>query len=102
MSRKIAFSPAAMRDLLEIEAYLAREAGPRVAQAQSDRILEKAEALADLPTLGAQRDDLGEGRRLAVAAPYVILYRETAGQVRVLRIVHGVRDLPTLLRDAPD
>lgn len=90
-----------MRDLFEIEEYLAREASPRIAQAQTDRILAKVESLGDLPTLGAQRRDLGAGRRLAVAAPYVILYSEIAGEVHVLRIAHGARDLPTLLRDTP-
>ncbi|HWA23589.1 MAG TPA: type II toxin-antitoxin system RelE/ParE family toxin [Caulobacterales bacterium] len=85
-----------------MEDYLEREAGARIAQAQSNRILEKAQTRRDMPTLGRRRDDLGAGRRLAVVTPYVILYRETGGQVRVLRIVYGARDVPTLLRDAPD
>jgi plasmid stabilization system protein ParE len=64
VSREVTFSEAAIRDLFEIEDYLEREAGARIAQAQSDRILEKAQALGNLPTLGRRRDDLGAGRRL--------------------------------------
>jgi plasmid stabilization system protein ParE len=54
------------------------------------------------PYSGPEDPDLG-GRRRIVVKPYLVIYRiETPSLVRVVRIVHGARDLPALFEDESD
>jgi plasmid stabilization system protein ParE len=45
------------------------------------------------------RPEFGKGRRCFLIRPYVAIYEPTPAIVMILRIVHGARDLPTLLAD---
>lgn len=90
-------SDAAQQDLLEIEANLRAEAGQNTALKYARRITQRFEALCDLPFTGALRENLGEGRRVAVVAPYLIIYQVDPGEVLILRVAHGARDLPELM-----
>jgi plasmid stabilization system protein ParE len=64
------------------------------------RISDKIDLLTDFPELGVEREDLGH-RRVLLCRPYIIIYRlRPSGAdtlLIVLRIVHGARDLPTVL-----
>lgn len=73
---------------------VARETGSEVrADHAVDIIGERFITLADYPRAGRARGDLGRGLRSFVADDYVIVYRIVRGDVVILRIVHGRRDL---------
>jgi toxin ParE1/3/4 len=93
---RVELAPRAERDLLEIRTYLEREASAQIATAMADRILQRISSLAEQPLIGEQR--FGAGRRALVEQPYLIIYRCGEDWVRILRIVHGARDVPKLLR----
>lgn len=85
------------RDLREILSYVATESGStEIADRLLDRIVDRYSQLIRFPYLGRSRDDLGSGRRNLTVGEYVIVYRIVEYEVRILRIVHGRRDLPAL------
>jgi toxin ParE1/3/4 len=47
--------------------------------------------------MGRTREELGPGLRSVLVQRYVLFYRVTTSGVEVLRILHGVRDLESLL-----
>jgi plasmid stabilization system protein ParE len=95
--RSVRFGSTANRDLASIISVIRENAGARVAARWRRAFEERSNALAEQPFLGAVDPDLGQGRRRLVVAPYLIVYElPTAGEVSILRIVHGARDLPTL------
>jgi len=99
---KVEIAPRARRDLIEIGDYLERVAGSRTALRWMTRIETKALGLATQPYSGAEDPELG-GRRRVLVRPYLIIYRIVSGErVRIVRIVHGARDLPTLLAHESD
>lgn len=51
------------------------------------------EMLADNPEAGRERSELREDLRSFPCGSYIIFYRLWAGNVLILRIVHGARDL---------
>jgi toxin ParE1/3/4 len=65
----------------------------RVIDTVTDRFL----VLAGFPDIGRSRDeDFGPGCRSAIVGEYVIVYCVENGDVLILRVVHGRRDLDTL------
>jgi plasmid stabilization system protein ParE len=97
---RIELARQARADLDDIETYLQREAGLLSTQRMLARISDKIDLLTDFPELGVEREDLGH-RRVLLCRPYIIIYRlRPSGAdtlLIVLRIVHGARDLPTVL-----
>jgi toxin ParE1/3/4 len=91
-------APRARADLDSIWEYLARESrSEALADQEIDSITERFDLLARHPHLGRARDDdLGSGRRSFPVGQHVIVYRIMGGDVRILRVVHGARDLGTL------
>jgi plasmid stabilization system protein ParE len=100
---RIEVAPRARADLIDIEIYLKREAGERRAKAVLRRIRDRIDRLREFPELGVEREDYG-GRRVLQCRPYIAIYRvrqiEADTLVIILRIVHGARDIPTLLEGA--
>lgn len=92
---KFEIAPQARLDLIEIGDYLERVAGKRTARRWVERIQAKARRLAHQPYAGAADAELG-GRRRIVVGPYLVVYWATSDVVRIVRIVHGARDLPPL------
>ena len=90
------FSPKAIEDIYEISAYLevdSYEAATRVAA----QIFEACDSIAESPYLGHWRSEF-PSRRIRVRAitpgsTYLVVYDAEAIPVRILRIVHGARDL---------
>ena len=98
---KVEFARRARRDLIEIGDYLERVASRRTALRWMMRLETRALDLAAGPYAGAEEPELG-GRRRVVVRPYLIVYRiASPDMVRVVRVVHGARDLPSLFL-APD
>jgi len=99
---KVELTRRARRDLIEIGDYLERVAGRRTALRWVLRLETRALGLAEGPFAGAEDTDLG-GRRRVVVRPYLIVYRVASPDVvRVARIVHGARDLPSLFSSVAD
>jgi toxin ParE1/3/4 len=98
-------SAQARADLLEAVAWIAQD-NPPAAQGLRAAVLRAARSLGEHPQLGRQRPELApETVRFLVlrGLPYVIVYRADATPPRILRVLHGARDLPELLRDVgPD
>lgn len=91
-------APRARADLDAIWEYLARESrSEALADQQIDSITERFDLLARHPHLGRARDDdLGLGRRSFPVGQHVIVYSIVGGDVRILRVVHGARDVGAL------
>jgi toxin ParE1/3/4 len=83
--------------VIRLHGLLMREAGEATAKRHVDRIRDRVEALRALPESAPLRPELGERRRLLVVRPWVVIYEVSGMEIRVLRIVHGARDLPRLL-----
>jgi len=86
----------AEEDLIDIWSYIAEDS-PQAADRLLDKIDEACARLADHPRLGPARPDLAEALRHFVVGRYLILYREIAGRVEIVRVLHGARHLPDLI-----
>jgi toxin ParE1/3/4 len=87
-------------DLDEIWSYVATESGdPDVAERLINSITSHFSMLSKHPQLGRRRDhDLRPGLRSLSVGAYVILHRIEGRDVIILHVLHGRRDLKTLLR----
>jgi toxin ParE1/3/4 len=85
----------AARDADEIFHYLTSVAGPRTAERHFLRIQKTIERLADWPETAQRRPDLGRDVRLAVVAPFIVIYRYEPEKdvLTILRILHGRRNV---------
>jgi plasmid stabilization system protein ParE len=97
----VRWSLAAERDVQGIEEFIARDA-PLRAVAFVDRLIESVAALAQTPRLGRavpefERSDLRE----VIFRGYRIVYLLDDEEITVLRVVHGARDLASLVEREP-
>ena len=88
---QVVFSQSAIRDLQIIGDYIARDSRKHAARFVAD-ISKRCYKLADAPESAAKRDDIMFDVRLVPFGNYLIFYRYT-DHVRILRVVHGARDL---------
>ena len=88
--------PAARADLVEIGDFIAQD-DPRRAASFVAEIEAKMRAAAERPGSFPSRDELHEGLRAARHGRYLIFFVEAGDEVRVVRVLHGARDLPSLL-----
>jgi toxin ParE1/3/4 len=94
-------SPQAETDLDDIWLYVARQSVDiAIANHLIDSITDRFFLLARSPHMGRARDeDLGRGVRSFAVGEYVILYCIDGGDVLILRVIHGRRDLEALFGD---
>ena len=85
----------AEEDLIEIWVYIAQD-NVSAADNLLDRIEEKFFLLADQPRLGPCRPDIAPELRYFPVGSYLILYREIAAGIEIVRVVHGARRLESL------
>lgn len=83
-------------DLDDIFAQVAQDTGLNTAVAQLTRLEAALDRLAIFPGLGRERRDLGSAIFTLPERPWVIIYDFVEGDVEVLRIVDGRRDLAAL------
>jgi toxin ParE1/3/4 len=98
----------ARQDLVEIFRFYAREAGFRVAQ----RFFAQAEAtfarLASIPSMGTVYDHenpaVAELRYFPISRfrNYIVFYRSIADGIEIVRVLHGARDIASILADEFD
>jgi len=92
MDCAVIYSEAALADLQQITAFIARD-DAEVAERFANRLVDLAESLRSLPERGRPVKKW-PGVRVIVLAPYLIFYRfeRAAIQVEILRFWHGARD----------
>jgi toxin ParE1/3/4 len=108
MSKTIHRRQKARQDLVDTFRYLAREVGFRVAQ----RFLAQVEAtftrLAGMPGTGTsyQHDHPAlAGLRFSPVSrfrKYLVFYRSVADGIEIIRVLHGARDIATILAEEFD
>lgn len=94
---KIEYSPAIESDLEAVADYIARD-NPRRALTFILEIYDEVTAIGKHPLYYRLRPELGPDARLARFGRYVILFAVSGDTVRIERVVHGARDLPSLLQ----
>jgi toxin ParE1/3/4 len=85
-------------DLIDIWLFIAHD-DVRAADRVLDDIEEKLLLLADQPDLGPARPDIAPDLRYFPVRRYLILYRQITDCIEIVRVVHGARDVPTLMAD---
>ncbi len=95
--RRFLFGPFVDEDLREIRDSIAQD-NPEAARRLMIRLVAAFRLLAARPRLGHKRADLGQ-RALRVwhVDSYLIVYRDTRQPVEIVAVVHGARDVPTIL-----
>lgn len=96
-----ALAIAAYRDLEEIHDFIAADS-LAYAHDMIVEIMTAVRRLAESPYIGRERNDLASRPvRVWNVPPYAIIYRVTKGRsIRVARVLHGARDLKTVLRES--
>jgi toxin ParE1/3/4 len=91
-------TPRANEDLLDIWAYVA-ENSPRAADRLLLRIDEECQLLSENPLLGELVEQYRPGLRRFVVGNYLIFYHALpeGDGIEVFRILHGARDIQSLL-----
>jgi toxin ParE1/3/4 len=88
----------AEEDLIDIWLAIAQD-DVRAADRLLDAIEDKLLLLADQSSLGPARPDIAPDLRYFPVRRYLILYRQIPNGIEVVRVVHGARDIPTLMAD---
>lgn len=90
---------AANRDLISIAEYIAGE-NPDAAERVLDAVENKCNQLLENPRMGAECNDLADGLRQFWVSPYpyVLFYRIIDEGIRLIRVLHGHRDIPSVFR----
>jgi addiction module RelE/StbE family toxin len=100
---RVAWTEPALDDVREIIQFIAKDS-PRYAVKLADRIMEAPRGLTSHPRSGGRvpefdRDDIRE----VLVRPYRIIYNVRGDDCYVVAVIHGARDLPSLIelrRDA--
>jgi toxin ParE1/3/4 len=88
--------PQALADLAEIWAYIAQDS-LKQADNFTDRVDRLFRALAKQPDMGRARPELLANLRSIPLGNYVIFYFPRKNRVEIVRVLHGSRDLDSLL-----
>ena len=95
------FTPQAEDDLFDIWNFIAQD-NPEAANRVEEAVYQACDLLAEPPLAGSVRKDLTPlPVRFWVVQPYVnyvIVYDPEKKPLQVIRILHGARNLPTLLK----
>ena len=92
---RLSVSSEARTDLVEIFLYIAQD-NVDAARRTHSRIQETLRTIAKQPGIGRAREELIPGIRSLASGNYVVYYREVKDSVRILRILHGARDIQQL------
>ena len=92
----VMFAPAAAQDVEEIGDYIHAE-NPAAARRFIAALRDRCDRIANAPRGGVARPALWPGLRSIAFQRYVIFYTPDGDEVRIERILHGARDIPTIL-----
>ena len=93
-------SSRARRELLDAVAWIAED-NPAAAGGLIDAVEAAAQTIGDHPRIGRRRPELTNGPFRFVTLtgyPYLLVYAENEKPPIIVRMVHGARDLPRVLR----
>ena len=95
--KRVTLSPEAARDIREIWAFIAQDS-IKAARRVRLQILDACQKLAENPGIGHSREDLTDKSVLFwPVGSYLIIYNPVRRPVEIVRVVHGARDVPSLL-----
>ena len=98
MKRRYILAPQAARDLVGIWKYLARKSGEETADRVESVIRRKIIFLTEFSNAGHERPDLTRAEvRFFSIYSYLVVYRPDTKPLQVVAILHGNRDVPTIL-----
>lgn len=102
---KLFYRPLFLADVTECADYLASEAGESVASAWYESLQKSIQHIQKTPEIGRLRQDLPTlGIRtlnLRKYPKYLIFYRLEKGKIELLRVRHGMMNLPELFSGPP-
>jgi toxin ParE1/3/4 len=93
--RRLVWSPASQRDLLEIHRYYSRVASLEIADNVLLEIDVGVSRLASEPLIGPPRDEIVPDLHVIFVHPYSIFYRVKGDEVEISRIIHEERKPPS-------
>jgi toxin ParE1/3/4 len=100
-SFSVKFTSLARADLRVAAEYLIREASSlSAAFSFLDAVDQRAALYASEPELGEDCSDLKQDLRRFVVKGHILFYR-VATDVEIVRVIHGSRDIPAVLRREP-
>jgi toxin ParE1/3/4 len=85
-------TPRAVEDIEAIAAYVGEQNATAAANLVRS-FIDRFELAAEYPYLGMSREDIIPGLRHLVLGTYLTFYRLEAGDVVVLRVLHGRREI---------
>ena len=88
-------APLAQADIDEIWDYIAAD-NPPAADRWLDVLYDKFLLLASQPLIGQIREELSPDLRSFSVGRYVLYYKVLGRQIRILRVLHGARDIEPL------
>lgn len=94
---RVEVSPRAQADFREIRAWYKANLGAAAAVRVEKTILSAIKRLQSEPPLDRSRSDLPEGVFRCVARQHLVIFSCAGDSIRVLRILHGARELPAAL-----
>jgi toxin ParE1/3/4 len=99
VSRELALSGRAQRQLLELWDFIANESYPDRADGYVTRILRQCEVLTAAPSLGEARDDVLPGLRImGFERRAIIAFESTDDVLLILGVYYGGQDWERQLR----
>jgi toxin ParE1/3/4 len=90
--KRLGFAPAARADLMAIALYIAEDDPVRAVSFVAE-LQAKAHQAAERPASFPARDEISSGLRAVVHGRYLLFFRELDDEVRIVRVLHGARDL---------
>jgi toxin ParE1/3/4 len=88
----------ARRDLVSLVSYVA-ERNPDAGRKVHASIRRSVEGLSEFPNRGRPGRIEGTRELVVVGTPYIVVYRIREATVRILRVLHDARNLPSWLEE---
>ena len=98
---EVIWSPLALSDVHDLGDYLVQFMSVAKAELIVDGILCAGDSLGEFPKMSRLRNDLHRGLRLLTVRPYVVCYVIQNKSVRIIRVLHGKRDIAAALSANP-
>lgn len=97
MTHRYELSPEALDDLQLIQGFIALDSS-EAAERVIDQFFDTFARLAEWPKTGHARPDLtSRDVRFWPVGSYLVVYRERSGGIQVVAVLHGSRDIPSVL-----
>lgn len=100
--RRLAVTPQAQRDFTAIITWYRRELGALSAAKAARSIQAGIRAAARIDLNRARREDLPEGYFRIVARTHLVIFKVENDIAKIVRILHGARDIAALLEPRED